>query len=136
MPNWNYIAGFFDGEGGLSPTSDHGTPRFQLYLCNSHKEVLESIRAELGEGTWGLADRSTATWNLCFNSKEAQLKLLTGVLPYVRRRKRAIVLALELLKLRPGTGNHWSDTDELLAWRIFKMLEEELDAERQAKTLE
>jgi len=38
--NWDYLAGFLDGEGSIIIKP----PRVRLYISNTNKEVLEKIR--------------------------------------------------------------------------------------------
>jgi len=45
--NWDYIAGFFDGEGCIT----YGrSKRYRIMISQTHKEVLESIRDFVGVG--------------------------------------------------------------------------------------
>ena len=39
--NWNYIAGFFDGEGTLTRTGS----RYKIGITQTNKEVLEEIQS-------------------------------------------------------------------------------------------
>ncbi len=46
--NWDYVAGFFDGEGSVSIRSNRSS---QLRLVNTDKAVMEAIRDFVGFGT-------------------------------------------------------------------------------------
>ncbi len=58
--NWDYIAGFIDGEGSIIIIP----PRIRLYISNTNKEVLEEIRKYLKCGkVFGVKRILKKNWN-------------------------------------------------------------------------
>ncbi|MBU1988150.1 MAG: hypothetical protein KKD94_01555 [Nanoarchaeota archaeon] len=91
--NWDYIAGFIDGEGSiiLKP------PRVRIYISNTNKEVLDEIRKFLGCGKVYEINRKNADkkwrkqygWTICSHKE---------VLRILKNLKNRLVIKKELCK--------------------------------------
>lgn len=70
--NWDYIAGFIDGEGSIIVVP----PRVRIYISNTNKKVLERICKFIGAGKVSVVKRQMKenwkeqyAWTLCEHSK-------------------------------------------------------------------
>ncbi len=101
-----YIAGFFDGEGGIYVTQKIDK-RFgkgilvrntRCQIANTHKGVLMKIQKMYG-GTIRLKNhRRGFTWEIA--SQKDILKFLQDIEPYLIVKKRQVKLAIQYLKFR------------------------------------
>ncbi len=57
--NWQYIAGFFDGEGSLT----HNGKGFRITIPQNNEEVLKSIKSFVGCGNIIFIKKRKAHWN-------------------------------------------------------------------------
>lgn len=114
-----YIAGFFDGEGGLS-ISNEGY--LVLHFTNNDPNVLEWIHERVG----GNIHCSRKSFKLQIASKDELRFCIVSIRPYVRRRYEKLDWALAYLDLlvqsRPGVK--LSDTEQLKRLLVLQKIEE------------
>ena len=88
--NWDYIAGFFDGEGSVTDYKK----KCRVTITQTNKEVLERIRSFAGVGSIAEITKRKSHWKdswVYYISKQSDLlKFLNGVAPrLVVKRKLA-----------------------------------------------
>jgi len=89
--NWQYIAGFFDGEGSINVTR-RGKPTifYRVDMSQKYPEALEAIQEFLGYGIiYHRYDGKRNIYELRINRKSDIIDFVTHVLPYsiVKREK-------------------------------------------------
>lgn len=88
--NWNYIAGFFDGEGSLTKNANG----YRVSIPQTHKGVLASIQAFTGRGFISEVRKRKAHWKNCWiwgiSTQEDVLFFLKGVAPHVIVKKKLL----------------------------------------------
>lgn len=84
---WDYIAGFFDGEGsaGCYSKAKRSGQRF-INFSNTERELLLEIRDFLGAGIVGLQKTSTPTRRPCYVLYIRKIEDLRRIAPELRRR--------------------------------------------------
>lgn len=120
-----YLAGIFDGEGDLSRSGKTG---LQLGIAQANYPFLDKIREEYEgnlnqhEGCWQWSLRGSAA---------KQIKFLDDVAPYVVLRSEEVTIALEILKLSPGTSRQQEPLRvTLLREKLFEALKEAAERRR------
>jgi len=114
--NWDYIAGFFDGEGCIT----HGrSKRYRIMISQTHKEVLESIRDFVGVGyVVEVAKRKSHwkdSWVFYIAKQEDSLKFLEKIVPGLIVKKQDAQEAIFALEERVKERKLQR---ERLLWRI------------------
>lgn len=92
MPKWRptsaWVAGFFDGEGCVSVTSN----RLYTSVVQSKREILDKLAKEYGGAVY--SNRSWFQWRL--NGQHCE-HFLRDMLPYLFVKKKAVLAALEFI---------------------------------------
>jgi len=78
--NWNYIAGFFDGEGNISKVQRGKAATCYLRFSNKVKEVLEEIRQFLQAGYFTL-DKKKGVFHLVIGGHKKVLRIAEELAP-------------------------------------------------------
>jgi hypothetical protein len=94
-----YIAGLFDGEGSICCLHNvSGTPRVQLNVTNTNREVLVDLKEFFGFGTMAnssaFGTRPCYQWQLAGAPKV--IEVLTELLPYLRVKEKQAKIAVQL----------------------------------------
>jgi len=94
--NWNYIAGFFDGEGTINPCENN---RYKVGITQANKKVLEEIQLFTKIGHIHSIKKRKSHWKnawIYYISKQEDVyKFLNTISP------RLIVKRKEILKIIP-----------------------------------
>lgn len=106
--NWDYIAGFFDGEGSLSfsvgkTNKEHRVFRLFLSLSNNNYEVLEKAKSFLEMGTIHTKpskNPNARTSHLFQVSGFKILPILKELLPRIIIKKQQVALAIAFIEHR------------------------------------
>lgn len=92
--NWEYIAGFFDGEGCVS----HLKNQWRISVGQNTKEVLQEIRDYIGYGTiykeYSTQYTQGVHYRLQIFRKKEVYAFLSTILPYVIVKKERVMYAL------------------------------------------
>lgn len=102
MVSYEYIAGFFDGEGYVAFTKRHKTNKIELVvsMANTHRQVMDEIQKVAGsivtfhKGYHGFMPH----YRLTFCGRKA-LEFLIAIQPYSVVKREEIDLALEFIKI-------------------------------------
>ena len=106
--NWDYIAGFFDGEGSITKV---GKNSFRITFAQNNKDVLDAIKLFLngyGIHSWITKKRPSKAYpnnigyHLAFAKSEAVRLFLTQVIPYLIVKKDLAIITLPLLTVEPN----------------------------------
>ena len=110
MMNWQYIAGFFDGEGCVCWPVGYGASP-QVFVTQSDTRgyiLLDGIQKFLaGEGIItrlvkaGNRPPRKPNWNLYVSGRESHIKFMKTLLPYVHIKRTVIQDSLRFFKLFP-----------------------------------
>lgn len=102
-PSWDYIAGFFDGEGSACLSVSTNGIIARCTLTNQDVDLLESIQKVTG-GNIGQGGRTAK--NLVIYKKEEILRFIENVQPFVRHRRwiNRLGIIYEWVKLDVGKG--------------------------------
>ena len=125
-----YTAALFDGEGGVSISyNESGYPQPRVYVTNTDKELLDSVRAELGFGvvrSGGEPRKKNHAqgWKLEFNSRDDKLRFLKLIQPFIRRRHTQVAAAIIILERMAGQGKEKNlpDREKLLRIRLAELI--------------
>jgi len=94
---WQYIAGFFDGEGSLV----HNKKGYRIMISQTNEEVLTSIKEFIGFGNIFKNKKRQPhwleSWVFYIAKQEDVLKFLKGILPFLIVKKIQIDKALPTL---------------------------------------
>jgi intein/homing endonuclease len=117
--NWDYVAGFFDGEGSMVLTTDRGGERksinVQISIGQSNKEVLLLILDFLKEqGICGGVYTKTEK-RMSALSRKTMYTLIVG-------NRRNVVLMLTQLVPRIHVKRHWAE-DILRFLKVYPAME-------------
>jgi hypothetical protein len=121
-----YLAGFFDGEGMVSicyvrkriwksdPTKKTFGFRAVVGIANTHKPILELIKQEFG-GDMYLNKRTNPNWQPVWawklTGKNAQIKFLQFIEPFVVVKRQPVLLGLQYLSTVGKIGSRTSQDD-------------------------
>ncbi|MFA4872701.1 MAG: LAGLIDADG family homing endonuclease [Patescibacteria group bacterium] len=98
MMSWNYIAGFFDGEGSVT----HNGKGFRIHIPQTHLRVLQKIQDFIGTGHIAVVTKRKAHWKdnwLFYIAKQKDVKLfLQQVKPFVHVKKEHVFKALKAIQ--------------------------------------
>lgn len=107
---WQYIAGFFDGEGCIVP--HHASPQFAVKVTQCDEKVIDDIGYFLAShNIVALKYNSKPEWykfykkpifNLHVNYREGSTRFLEHVFPYLRVKKQTAQDALRFMKVYPA----------------------------------
>ena len=82
--DWNYIAGFFDGEGSISFKVKGKTPFYVVCIANTNREILEEIQKFLREKGINSHLYSRPSAQYIYISKQSDmLKFLRRIKPFI-----------------------------------------------------
>jgi len=107
MISWEYIAGFFDGEGTIGHTSRYA---YKVSFSQSTMPVLEAIKEFLGGYsiyTWCATYKNknrkyNESYQLQFSASSGVKLFLEGILPYTIVKRMEVLEALNTIKdVRP-----------------------------------
>lgn len=107
--NWDYIAGFFDGEGNInvSKTCDYKKGGHNLVIMiriyQSSKEVLEEIKAFIGYGSI-YCKKSNLVFELTFSKKENVSAFLSNIKDKVILKKEQVNYLLNNYSFNRGNN--------------------------------
>ena len=91
---WEYIAGFFDGEGSII----HKRTGYALSVSQTNEEVLNEIQHFTGVGNvYPLSKRKSHwkdAWVYCVTDYRGTLKVLKGMLPHLIVKQKLAQLAI------------------------------------------
>lgn len=120
--NWNYVAGFFDGEGSVTVrTHQHGKDYFSLLFYNTHLPTLRTLRAFLHCGSilksCGGKGHQKQVWVLKINRQRQNLSIAKQLV------NRTIIKRPKLRKLIRilSTRNHNGELRELTRSRLKQL---------------
>jgi hypothetical protein len=153
MMSWQYIAGFFDGEGTIPVRNNHGlipkpsivqTGEVGILLLNLIKNFLESkgIKSSVYEDVRG-GNNVKSHWKkihmLHVTNNESSILFLKGISPFVHIKKVAVHDVIRFAKLFPGLkgfhngilGRH--DSPRAIASRRWRMLNPDKHRELQQR---
>ena len=116
MITWQYLAGFFDGEGCVNYATSGSTRtyRIRLTFCQSRprgytllskiKSFLEKNGCQLGKiHTSGyIIDKEKQGWQIQITEKKSTKKIMEALLPYLEIKKIEVQDALRRQKLYPA----------------------------------
>lgn len=103
----SYLAGFFDGEGCVSPAR-HGTLSIQVSVAQKHPEVLRLYEAHWGGGIYKHKTGGYA-WTCC--SKVA-VTFLEDIMPFLIEKREVALLGVQLGSSPSFRGRRPKDTQE------------------------
>ncbi len=113
--DYQYLAGFFDGEGNINVLKQKGKYYFQLRFYNTEKEVLEKIIEFSGFGKIYSRNHNIERYNRIYElyivKQEDIKKVLINLLPFVISKKNQAIFVLEKLKLKPLTEGNFSKAE-------------------------
>ena len=121
MVSYEYIAGFFDGEGHITISYDSKKNNYFLVcsIANTNKQVLDEIQKVTGghvifhKGS----EHRHPHYRLSFYTKQAY-DFIRAIHPHVIVKRMECDIALEFVKsLRPTGQNHYKLTAEELEFR-------------------
>lgn len=114
--SWDYIAGFFDGEGhiGLVERKKHKSTSYQLtfMICNTDKKVLKSIRSKIG-GRWVKSINISPyigrpfLYRIIVQKQETMKHILNKLIPLLIVKKKQAELVLEYINIRLKKREKW-----------------------------
>lgn len=114
--NWNYVAGFFDGEGSVCiPNGAHHNPRVALYqtgergrvvLASIQRFIYEEDRIESRLVPHERGGNRKIIWTLVVERRYEVQCFLAWILPYVRIKKVEVQDHLRYLKVFPAIPAH------------------------------
>jgi hypothetical protein len=115
--NWDYVAGFIDGEGSIIIKP----PRVRLYISNTNKEILEEIKKFVNcgsvfevkreiKGNW----KKQYGWTIC--SHQEVLKILTNLKDRLFIKKELCKKAVDYIEHKRWQKDYLSK-EELKKWR-------------------
>ena len=99
--NWEYLAGFFDGEGNINLIKVKKWYFFQVRIYNTNEEILKEIVNFLAYGRVyhrRRSDRRNDMYELYLAKKEYVQKFLEGVYPFLIIKKSQANFVLDCLK--------------------------------------
>lgn len=100
MITWQWLAGFFDGEGSISISKYPFHVR--LEICQSPDKILKEIQKFLGYGWLHYKKKNLLVCGLQFCSDTETAKLLKKLLPYLRVKHFRAKFALQFLNYMEG----------------------------------
>jgi hypothetical protein len=128
---WQYVAGFFDGEGCVGAPS--GRTGIKLQIAQKTAAVLEEIKSFLdAQGIVCAISRNRShpaqMYTLHIDGRAAARLMLEGLRPYVIVKKQSVEDALRQLRLFPPLtrfastiaweARHWSNRDVAVGGRL------------------
>lgn len=113
---YEYIAGFFDGEGCVSISKTHQTSfNLRIGIAQKRRKILEEIIDFFGYGKIGPVGRHRAPF-LYFDSKKA-LNFLEGVLPFLRVKNLSANLGIQFQRNKEDGRKVKRLSDKEIRWR-------------------
>ena len=115
--NWDYIAGFFDGEGNIHILKVKGSkddaPQLgvMVRIYQNSKDILEEMKIFLGCGTI-YQKKSNGVFELTFNKKENVKSFLSNLRGRAILKGGQIDYLLENYKFNRGENNYGFDVDK------------------------
>ena len=95
---WNYIAGFFDGEGSIT----NNGKGFRITICQTNKEILEDIKCFVGFGYVIKVKKRKKHWKdswVYYIAKQREVySFLTQISPFLKIKRESAESCLPLLK--------------------------------------
>src|SRR5215469_16021276 len=117
-----YIAGFFDGEGDISPFKGDALS-CRVHITQNHLGILEDIKRIFGGRISENGGEPAPCLRLNFRQDEA-LVLLRALLPHLRVKKVQAEAAIHLLSRISNRNNKPIDTgEELIRWRLLEIIQ-------------
>ena len=91
--SWEYIAGFFDGEGCLSRTNKSSPHKYYVIsISQKNKHILDEIRKFVG---YGQIYQDKTKYQYKITKQEYILDFLSAIAPYVIVKKAKVYEVLE-----------------------------------------
>jgi len=125
-----YIAGFFDGEGGVYITLKTDTRcnkivrSIRCQIHNTNKEVLKVIQLKFG-GQVNPKKRDKKWWKPCFYleiaSQKKTLSFLREILPFLFVKKEQVKVAIKYLESRLEGHKKYTKKEIALADKLRKL---------------
>jgi hypothetical protein len=110
-PSWEYIAAFFDGEGGFIVTYNHsGNPRIRIGLTQVDRSPLDEIQSVTGGVVhYNIPNKekqpNQQPWHrLDITKPEEIMVFLKNIQPHVLRRQERIALAIAFFETLSNSG--------------------------------
>lgn len=96
-----YVAGFFDGEGCVGASQDHGTYRLRVAVTQKRPEILHLLKCRYGGNVYGPYSDGCCKWHI---GGDGAVIFLQDILPYLCI-KGAVARVGLVLGLRPNMSN-------------------------------
>ena len=108
--DYQYLAGFFDGEGNINVLKIKGRFYLQLRFYNTERIVLDEIVGFLNVGKIYSRQREGANriYELYITKREVIKKILTNLLPFLIIKKKHAQFVLDKIDLWPLTDSNFS----------------------------
>ena len=110
---WEYLAGFFDGEGhvGIAKLRRKGGTfvyAINVSIVNTNLDLLKEIQREMGGQIYKSKTRNKKahrqSYSLQFTKRQDQFCILSGMLPFLRIKRVQASLVVRLIESRNSRG--------------------------------
>jgi len=104
---WEYLAGFFDGEGCIHMmTNQCGNPQLKVTITQGNFPLLQLVAAFTGFGKVDKAGNKWEVWVWRLTKREDIQTFLVNMVPHLILKKAEAEIAIEICKLNPVQGRH------------------------------
>ncbi len=124
--SWQYLAGFFDGEGCLYISRQKGKKKNPYYtprvvIANTNEEVIGLIEKSFHGSTaregFEIRPGRRRPWYVEIYRRDRIKKFLKGIYPYSIVKKKQIELMFEFIKHLDKSKSGKPVADEIIVWR-------------------
>lgn len=125
MASWDYISGFFDGEGCVYlKYGNNGLPKVGICIPQKDRSILDEVQKVTGGSIYTYSDQPCS--QLVINKAAEVVNFLEHVLSTTLRRKRKVEIGLALARLTPKVGTNAAPQQEVLVrLRLAELFESE-----------
>ena len=124
-----YLAGFFDGEGSISPAHNNSGRSLRVCLHNNYKPILDEVNEQF-PGTVHKQGTSNC-WQWTAQSASSQHAFLTFVLPHLKLRLEEAKIALAIVSTITKGRTKLTDQEFLVRETLFELLAAAADRRKQ-----
>lgn len=120
----DYYIGVFDGEGCITCADNHGNPHIIISITNQCEDIVDDFISMFGGAkacyTQPLNDKFQWRWTV---SSENMKAFLEAAQPISKIKKQQIAIALEFNKTIGIKGQHLTDKNRVLRYRLKDALQ-------------
>jgi len=130
--SWQYIAGFFDGEGSVVRRKDESRDTYILSICNTNLEILEKIRDFMGCGRIFVDKRSkqnpkhSTRYQLRINAYKDVIRVASKIAPFSFIKRELLEEAI-----RHNSSRHYARNKQYDVNRMKEMYEKLLMTQKE-----